>query len=444
MPDRRAAEPHSCPYPVPPPACLGSCQVPTGLSSVRALTIRVTGAGAGEACGVSLRPSALDALRAALVEQRVPFALLATCNRTELYWLSGPQAPCDAAVAALFSLALHRSGVDALVTGHEGEHAVRHLFRVASGLDSLVLGEAEILGQVRQAVEDTAGSELLCGVFRAAVRTGRMARAETAIGAGAMSVASMAIHALQAHGPLAGARVLIAGAGETARAAARQIASGGAATIVIANRTRAHADALAREVAGEAVDLASLERELGRADVLIAASRGEAYLVNPEVLARARELAGGARPLVCVDLSMPRLLDPALAGVPGVTVIDLHAIEGAVEENRRRRAGEVPKVEAVIDRELEWLASWARHASLRPLIAGLRRKAETLRQREIESLRLGEGADAEAIERFSRRLVNRLIGIPLDVLEAGTLPLDGEHALYLHRLFALDATGDRA
>jgi glutamyl-tRNA reductase len=186
----------------------------------------------------------------------------------------------------------------------------------------------------------------------------------------------------------------------------------------------------------------SLEPELALADVLIVASRGEAFLVDAARIARAGRDHG--RTLVCVDLSMPRLVDPAVARLPGTSVIDLAAIQDTVEENRRRRAAEVPKVEAIAERELEWLATWARHESLRPLIVALRRKAEALRRAELESLRLTAGGDAEAIERFSRRLVNRLIGIPLEVLEAGRLPLDPEHALYLHRLFALDATGEPA
>lgn len=415
--------------------------MPSGFASIRTVGIRLAAADAG--CGVSLRPSALAWLRQALQALDVPFALLATCNRSELYWVSMAVGPADAEVAQLFREALRRSGVDAPATERAGEAAVRHLLRVASGLDSLVLGEVEILGQVRAALQEAPEHELLGGVFRAAVRTGRMARAETAIGAGAISVASSAIHALEARVSLAGAGVVIVGAGDTARAAARQIAADAAASIVIVNRTAAHAEALAAEVRGRAAGLSSLDEEIGVADVVIVASRGETFLVDAASLARVRAASHLARPLVFVDLSMPRLVDPAVARVPGVSVIDLGTIQSAVEENRRRRAAEVPKVEAIIDREIEWLATWARHESLRPLIAGLRRKAEALRQTELESLQLAQG-DAEAIERFSRRLVNRLIGIPLEVLEAGQLPLDPEHALYLHRLFAIDATGDPA
>ncbi len=441
MPDLRAAEPHTCPYPVPPPACLGSCRMPSGFASMRSAGVRIDAAAAGQ--GVSLRPSAVAWLRETLGAQHVPFVLLATCNRSELYWVALGAGPADEVVAGAFREALHRSGVAAPFTRREGEDAVRHLLRVACGLDSLVVGEVEILGQVRAALQEAPDHDLLGGVFRAAIRTGRMARAETAIGAGAISVASSAIHALESRMPLAGARVLIVGAGETARAAARQIASDGVASVVVANRTLAHAEALAADVGGRAVPIAALEDALGLSDVAIVAARGETYLVDAAVVSRARSCGDAARALAFVDLSMPRLVDPAVARLPGVSVIDLGAIQADVDRNRRRRAAEVPKVEAIIERELAWLATWARHESLRPLIAGLRRKAEALRRTELESLRLA-GADAEAIERFSRRLVNRLIGIPLEVLEAGDLPLDPEHALYLHRLFALDATGDPA
>jgi glutamyl-tRNA reductase len=399
---------------------------------------------ADAASGVSLRPSAIESLRQGLLERHVAFVLLATCNRSELYWLSTTAGAADADVLHLFVEALRRSGVETPVTERAGEAAARHLLRVACGLDSLVLGEVEILGQVRQALHDAPESELLGGVFRAAIRAGRMARAETAIGAGALSVASAAIHSLVARTSLSAPTVLIVGAGETARAAARQIAADQAPSIVVANRTVAKAEALAAEVRGRAVGLDALDAELGRADVVIVASRGETFLVDGPAIARARAIAGDERPVAIVDLSMPRLVDPAVAGVPGVSVIDLADIQGDVEVNRRRRAAEVPKVEAIIDRELQWLATWARHESLRPLIAGLRRKAETLRRSELEQLRLVTPGDADAIERFSRRLVNRLIGIPLEVLEAGHLPLDAEHALYLHRLFALDSSGDRA
>ena len=160
-------------------------------------------------------------------------------------------------------------------------------------------------------------------------------------------------------------------------------------------------------------------------------------------MSRARSCGDATRALAFVDLSMPRLVAPAVARLPGVSVIDLGAIQADVDRNRRRRAAEVPKVEALIGRELAWLATWARHESLRPLIAGLRRKAEALRRAELASLRLA-GADAEAIDRFSRRLVNRLIGIPLDVLEAGDLPPDPANALDPPRFFAPGAAGGPA
>ena len=300
-----------------------------------------------------------------------------------------------------------------------------------------MVGEAEILGQVRTALEHCAGSgAFLDGVFRAALRTGRQARAETAIGAGALSVASTAVQWLSQHLSLADSRVVIVGAGDTGDKAARHLQSLGVGSLVIANRTASRATALATAVGAQAVTLDALSAEIARADAVVCAANAPDWLVTLDML-KAASVA--SRRLVVVDLAMPSGVEPG--SIPGVMRIDLEGLEQLADLHRQQREAEIPKVEAVIARELQWLHAWARHQALRPLVSGLRRKVEAIRRAELaratEELEDAGAAGAAVLERLSRRLLDQILAIPLAQLEAGELPLDATHAEYLRRLFAL-------
>ena len=295
-----------------------------------------------------------------------------TCNRLEVYWRA-PTAQHNSIATGILASSLGiaadtLSGQSSCMTG---DAAANHLFRVCAGLESLVLGEAEVLGQARAALDACPGAgSFLTGVFRAAIRTGRAARAETAIGEGALSVASTTTQWLSARMPLGDRRVLILGAGDTARKVARHLSAIGVGALVIANRTLARAEALAAPLGAQAVELDALPDDLFGADAVISAVNTSGYVLT---LAQLRQRSQRA-PLVAIDLSMPPSIEPGEAG--GLLRIDLAVLEQAAHANRRQRETEVPRVEAVIDREMEFLRRWARREALRPIFAGSRQERE--------------------------------------------------------------------
>jgi glutamyl-tRNA reductase len=381
-------------------------------------------------------------LHAALASAGVESIVLSTCNRFEVYWRAS-QLTDDETVRVMLDATLPLAK-ELLLDGavqFRGDDAARHLFRVCSGLESMVLGEAEILGQVRAAMEQASnGGSFVRGVFTAAIRTGRGARAATGIATGAMSVASASIDQLQKHASLADSRVLVIGAGETAAKAARHVAKVGVGTLVIANRTLERAEAVAKAHGGIAVGLESMADEITAADVVICAAASTSWIVTrSHVAGRA-----GGKKLVLVDLSMPPVIEPFEA--EGVVHIDLASIERATAAHRQRRESEIPRVDAFIERELEWLRAWARQEVLRPFVSTLRQKANVIRRDELQRARaeLKMGDPEQVLDRFSRRVFERLLAVPLDQLKNGDLPFDGPSADYLRKLFALDRGSDLA
>ncbi|MCC7241108.1 MAG: hypothetical protein IT180_04220, partial [Acidobacteria bacterium] len=282
----------------------------------------------------------------------------------------------------------------------------------------------------------------LAGVFQAALRTGRLARTETSIGVGAMSVASAAVRLLASRVALDRSRVVVIGTGATGMKAARHLRALGVKELVLANRTLEHAEERAGAVGATPVALETLTDELARADAVIGAAATPAFLVRASDLSRAISLRAG-RPLVTVDLGMPPVLEPV--EMDGLVRLDLTTIERHVAEHRERRAAEAPAVERVIARELDYLQAWARQLALRPFVSDLRRKIERIRCAELDRVReeLGGSAavDPAILDRLSRRLLDKVLALPLTTLETGDVPLDATQTQYLRRLFALDQRG---
>jgi glutamyl-tRNA reductase len=320
-----------------------------------------------------------------------------------------------------------------------GVHAATHLFRVCCGIESLVLGEAEILGQVRTALETSTAGGFLQGVLQAGLRAGRMARAETSIAVGALSVASAAIQLVTAMMPLDQSRVVVVGAGATGLKAARHLRALGVGELALTNRTHSKAEMVAASLDAEAIPMDALAAELERADAIVCAVASPTHVISLEAL-RAATARRTERPLMIVDLSMPPVVEAGEA--EGVTRVDLGALEQQVARQRDRREAEIPRVEQVIAREVHHLQSWARHQALRPLVSDLRRKVELIRRTELEraarELDDNGTTDVTVLDRLSKRLLEQVLAIPLATLETGELPLDAAQAQYLRRLFALD------
>jgi glutamyl-tRNA reductase len=383
-----------------------------GLAELRLLAVSHHTAAMGDFERAALGPEEVAALYARLEPRGFDAVLLATCNRVELYWRSLGHA-LDAEAEQAFREATGASVEPGVLLRASGEQAAHHLFRVACGLDSLVIGEAEIMTQVREAVDQCGSEDFIAGVFRAALRCGGCARAETGIGAGALSVASAGAQLVAAEGPPLSERcVVVVGAGETGVKVARHLRAEEAGRLVIANRTLERARAAAAALDAEAAPLEAVPALLREADAVIVAAHAPAFLIAAATVREAVPARSG-RPLVMVDISMPRAIDPAARGVPGVTLHDMLGLEAVVRENRARREREIPRVEAVIQRELDQLRAWAHQRLLRPLMADLRQRAEAIRVAELRRSAREDLRDPEAIERLTRRLVDRLVAIPV-------------------------------
>ncbi|HVV57286.1 MAG TPA: glutamyl-tRNA reductase [Gaiellaceae bacterium] len=342
---------------------------------------------------------------------------LSTCNRTELYVAGDAD---EAAVAALERLA--GRSLDGLAYRLHDDAAALHLFRVAAGLDSLVPGEGEILGQVRSAFEAVEPGPLLDHVFREALAVGKRVRAETAIGESPASVSSAAAAlAAQVFGDLAGRRVLLIGAGRIGELAAANLASRGARIAAVANRTVEHADELARRFGGEAVALADVPSRLGDVDVVISSTSA------PDQVLRAADVpARRRRPLFFIDIAVPRDLDPAIHALDGCFLYDIDDLEAVVAETLAGRRAEAERAEQLVAEEVERFRSW--HASLDvvPAIASLRARAEEIRSAELAKLRgrLSED-ERRTVESVTAQILNKLLHLPTVRMKEAAVSADG-------------------
>jgi len=381
-------------------------------------------------------------------------AVLSTCNRVEVYAaisrFHGAAGEVRSFLAGVGGLALDELA-DHLYDYYE-ERAVRHLFAVAAGVDSMVVGEAQILGQVREAfaaaqAERSVGP-VLSALFTRAIKVGRRARSETGIGAGMASTVTVGLRVAAGQlGDLAGRRVLLVGAGGLARLAGRAVREAGAGELVVANRTPATGAALARELGGRAVPLERVAGELASADLVVAATAGTTPTVTAAAVAGAAALRaasgpGSVGPLVVLDLGVPRDVEPEVRELPGVVLADLDALRAVLETDDGPRQ-EVERVRSLIAQETAAFMGGQREARLAPTIRALRTRAEQVRQQELAkgSARLA-GLDERqraAVEAVTRGLVNKLLHDPMVRGKALAARPDGDlYVAALRELYALD------
>jgi glutamyl-tRNA reductase len=376
--------------------------------------------------------------------------ILSTCNRTEIY---AAASEITAAEQHVRDAVLRMRTRDLLAPGPHryllsGPAVADHLFRVACGLDSMVLGDVQILGQVKDAytLARQVGSTgvLLDRLLEAALHTGKRARGETLIGAGHVSMSSAAVDMAAARaGGLAGRRVLVIGAGETARLAALHAAEHKPAALVVANRNPERAGLLAVEVGGTAVGLDRVPEMLRDADVVISATRAPCIVLQASDV-RAAMADRSARPLLLLDLAMPRDIESAAGDVEGVTLRTLDTIQAVVGQALAIRTAEVPRVEAIAAEEAERFAGWMRSLGATPTLVALREHFERIRIEELErGLRHASADERERAERLTRVLVNRLLHVPmLRLKDADPTSADGQLWLKAAReLFALGGAG---
>jgi glutamyl-tRNA reductase len=395
------------------------------------------------------------------VAQAEPVAevfVVSTCNRVEVY------ADVDrfhAAVTAICDLLVRHCGVPAHeLTGylyvHYEDRAISHLMAVACGLDSMVVGEGQILGQVRSALnlareQETLG-RVLSELGRLALRTGKRSRTETEIGRAGLSLLTVAVELAAQSAPagsgaeaLTGRDVLIVGAGSMSALAAATATRSGAASIVVANRTRSHAERLAADVSAIATGLADLPAAMGAADVVISCTGATGHVITRDMVSAAvaaRTLAGRPGPLVILDLAMPRDVEPATDGLPGVVLIGMDLLS---DHGTAGTGDDVLAVRAIIEAELAAYHSAIDAARVAPTVVALRAKAAKVVEAELARLegRLSsDGLSGHALDEIAqtvRRVVDKLLHAPtVRVKELAGSPGGEEYATALRVLFDLD------
>jgi len=372
----------------------------------------------------------LDGPGAAALAQALGDAVcLSTCNRTELYLADGEEGD---ALGALEQLA--GEPLDGIAYRLHEDAAALHLFRVAAGLDSLVPGEGEILGQVRDAYEAAAPGPVLDRVFRQALAVGKRVRTETAIGESPASVSSAAAAlAAQVFGDLTGRRVLLVGAGRIGELAASNLASRGADIAFVANRTLETARELAHRFGGTPLSLDELAAKLGEVDVVVSSTSAPAQvLLAADVPARRRA------PLFFIDIAVPRDLDPAIAKLPGCFLYDIDDLEAVVAETLSGRRAEAERAEQLVAEEAERFRAWRASLDVVPAIASLRARAEEIRSAELAKVRVSDD-ERRTLESVTAQILNKLLHLPTIRMKEAAVSADGAiYADAVKHLFGLD------
>ncbi|MEA2347765.1 MAG: glutamyl-tRNA reductase [Thermoleophilaceae bacterium] len=347
---------------------------------------------------------------------------ISTCNRTELHMVVGD--PVEAENAALSALS-RQAGIRPTellgrIYSMRGGEAVRHLFSVAAGLDSMIVGEAEVQGQVKRAYElalvEGVTGPIANRLFRDALVTGKRARTETAISRSHVSISSVAVElARGVLGDLEKRRVLVVGAGEQGELTARALHESGARTVFIANRRYDRAIGLAQRFDGEAVRFDDLPRELAEADIVVTCTASPHQILGHTEMAVVAEERGG-RPLLMIDIAVPRDIDPTVREIAGITLYDMDDLQREVARNMSGREAEAERVRTIVAEEAERFEDWLAGLDVVPTIAAIHERGEEIVQ-SVLSANAGRWesmsqADMDRIEAVGRSIISRLLHEP--------------------------------
>lgn len=366
-----------------------------------------------EACAESLR---------ALVDGEVvrEGLIVSTCNRVEILVASSVQNGVEAAgrLSSFLSDArrVPAEQFNAHLYTHADDAAVRHVFRVASSLDSMVVGEPQVLGQVRHAysiaVEAGTAGRVLHKLVHHALHVAKRVRSETGIAASAVSISFTAVElGRKIFGSLKGATVLLVGAGEMAELAAQHLAGAGATRILVANRTYETAQNLALKFGGEAVVFDALEAHLAEADIVICSTGAQGYVITREMAERARQSRQN-RPAFFIDISVPRNVDPAVAKLANLFVFDVDDLEAVVASNIREREREAERAELIVESEVMQFQQALRNLDIGPAVGALKEKLKRIAQEEFQRQRHRLGPltpeQERAVEAMLMSAVNKI------------------------------------
>ena len=372
--------------------------------------------------------------------------LLSTCNRTEVYAVVEDEGARGGVLDLLAEdRDVERTSLEQDTYWLTDAEAVRHLYRVASSLDSMVVGEGQILGQVREAyraaTEEHCAGQILNRLFHTSLRVGKKVRSETGIGDSSLSVPRVAVKlAEEVFGDLAGRRALVLGAGDMSELVVKHLKDRGVADLLIANRTPQRASLLAERVGGRAVAFDALAAELPEVDVVVSSTGSGEWVVQSETVAGA--LALRSEPLFFIDIAVPRDIDPVVQTLGSVYLYDIDDLQAVVERNAEGRQDAAEEGEAMISPAVLEFTGWLSTLHVVPLIQELRDGAEQIRRHELaralERMEISP-EEAASVERMSHSLVNKLLHGPIQEIkaraEAGS-PLESSEVR--RRLMALD------
>jgi glutamyl-tRNA reductase len=384
----------------------------------------------------ALDPARAGELARTLAGERGEAVCLSTCNRTELYLAEESAEEAERKAEAAL-LALEEELGPSLYRLRD-EAAALHLFRVAAGLDSMVPGEGEILGQVRGAHDIGAAGPILDRLFRDALHAGKKARTETAIGESPASVSSAAAAlAEQVFGDLNGRRVLVIGAGDAGELAIKSLRARGAVIAFVANRTRERAEKLTRLYGGEPLSLEDVARSLEHVDVVLSSTASTDWMLTRGDVQGTLQARRG-RPLFLIDLAVPRDLDPAIHELDGCYLYDIDDLQAVVAETLAGRRREAERAETIVAGEAERFREWQASLDVVPAIASLRARAEEIRAAELERAKLS-GAERRAAESVTAAVLNKLLHLPTIRMKQAAAAADGViYADAVRHLFGLE------
>lgn len=374
--------------------------------------------------------------------------ILSTCNRVELYGESRDERGDGALLAFLCSFhGRSREELGPHVYRLAGPEAVRHAFRVAASLDSMVIGEPQILGQVREAyhMAEEAGTlgPTLVVLRNRSLAAAKRARTETGIGRNAVSISYVAVElARKIFGHLRDKSVVLVGTGKMSELAARHLVKSGAMATVVGVRTLDRAEDLASTLGGKAVALSALRDVLARADIVISGTGAPGLVIRHEDVDLARRRARQKRPLFLIDIAVPRDIEPSVARLPGVFLYDMDDLRSVAEANVRERRKEAVVAEALLEREVRDFLDWEESLNAVPLLIELRRRADDIRRTEVQKAkgRLGQLSpeQEEALEAATAAIVNKILHPPTvylkEVVKSGQT---AEHLSLVRRLLGL-------
>lgn len=381
--------------------------------------------------------------------------ILSTCNRTEIY---AATLEMDEGINAIWDFLSRWSGVNKseiknFTYCHTLYDMIRHTFRVASGLDSMLLGETQILGQLRSAyldaVEYEATNRVINTLFQLALTVGKRVRTETGIDRNAVSISYAAVELAKQHlGDLNTRQVLIVGAGKMSELTARHLVDNGISGVIVSNRSFERAEALAAQFGGRAVNFDELYKYMESADIVISCTAASHNVIKAEEMQQVMDKRKG-RKIFMIDIAVPRDIETKVGELAGVTLYDIDDLKSVVDHNLTERRHAANKAELIIEEELEKFMKWHGTQFVIPTVTTLKNWGEDIKQKELQRAlnRLGELSehDQKVVSSLANSIVNQILHVPINQLKKYALTVEGHlYTEIMQNLFELDVPGQKS